>query len=312
MGNIRKSPDGTGKNPAVKEPLEDRALKTAAHFMGKELLPLLGIEGTMKRTAPTEQVYLNLKELLEDFNYEMEDGTWKHLEFESDGITKDDLRRFRAYEAVISYHYRVEVTTYVLCSSNVRDLRHCLSEGMNTYQVQVIQMKKHNADEIICGLEEKQKRKHLERDELLKLLLTPLMDGKMEQLERIKRSLMLLKGERDVLEKAELMQMQAVLYTLAMKFLSVEELVNVKEVIKMTVLGEMIRQDGFEDGKEIGKEIGMELGIRALVESLVGFHIPKEEILSKLMEKFDLERERATELYKKYAEPQTEKNSEDM
>lgn len=40
---------------------------------------------------------------------EMEDRTWQHLEFESDQITDEDLRRFRAYEAVCSFYYGVEV-----------------------------------------------------------------------------------------------------------------------------------------------------------------------------------------------------------
>lgn len=74
-------------------------------FFGEELLPEIGVTGTVKRAAPTEQIYLELKDFTEDFNYEMTDGTWTHLEFESDSITIDDLRRFRAYEAVISYHY---------------------------------------------------------------------------------------------------------------------------------------------------------------------------------------------------------------
>ena len=47
----------------AKQPLEDRALKAAAQFMGEELLPFLGIEGTMKRIAPTEQVHMEIRDL---------------------------------------------------------------------------------------------------------------------------------------------------------------------------------------------------------------------------------------------------------
>ena len=36
-------------------------------------------------------------------------GKILHLEFESDNITKDDLRRFRVYEAILSYQYKREV-----------------------------------------------------------------------------------------------------------------------------------------------------------------------------------------------------------
>jgi len=128
-----------------------------------------------------------------------------------------------------------------------------------------------------------------------------LMGGKMEQPERIKKSLEILRHEQERMEKPELMQMQAVLYTLAMKFLTSEELVKVKEVMSMTILGEMLRQDGIEIGTEIGKELGVELGIQAMVESLTGFRISKEETIGQLMEKFSLDRKKAESFYAKYA-----------
>ena len=57
---------------------------------GKELLPLLGIRGTVRRIAPTEQVYLHLKDLFEDFNYEMEDGTWSEGGNRNDNPWRND------------------------------------------------------------------------------------------------------------------------------------------------------------------------------------------------------------------------------
>lgn len=241
-------------NPADTQPLEDRALKAAAQFMGQELLPLLGVEGRVRRIAPTEQVHLEVKDFMEDFNYEMEDGTWRHLEFESDSITKEDLRRFRAYEAITSYYYQVEVTTCVVCSSRVKETQSELTEGINTYRVQVIRMKDKDADKLIKELEEKQQKEGLERQELVNLLLTPLMNGDMSQRERIERSLKLLQKERGALGHEDFMRMQSVLYTLAMKFLSMEELSHMKEVLNMTVLGQMIMQDGIEKGIEKGEE----------------------------------------------------------
>lgn len=40
--------------------MEDRALKEAAWFMGEELLPLLGVEGSVRRVSPTEAVFLEV------------------------------------------------------------------------------------------------------------------------------------------------------------------------------------------------------------------------------------------------------------
>ncbi|MCI8530086.1 MAG: hypothetical protein HFH82_13200 [Lachnospiraceae bacterium] len=261
MGKSKNKHDGMSM-PKQREnqPLEDRVMKSAALFMGDKLLSLLGIKGKVKRIAPTEQVYLEMKDFLEDFNYEMEDGTWKHLEFESDSLSVDDLRRFRAYEAVISYHYKTEVSTYVLCSSGVTNLISELAEGLNTYRVQVIRMKDWDASQMIETLERKdwdQWGRHGNRKALLEVLLTPLMGGSMPQAERIKRSLGILKKAQTYLDTEELSRMQAVLYALAIKFLKEEELVKMKEVFSMTVLGEMLVNDGMEKGMEKGIEKGL-------------------------------------------------------
>lgn len=283
------------------QPLEDRALKAAAQFMGEELLPLLGVEGVIKRVAPTEQVHLEIKDFMEDFNYEMEDGTWRHFEFESDSIKKEDLRRFRSYEAVTSYYYKVEVTTYVICSSKVREIQDELTEGFSTYRIRVIHLKNENADEIIRKLEQRQETEGITRKDLVQLLLTPLMGGVMPQPERIQRSLRMLQKERECLAHEDLMRMQAVLYTLAMKFLTITELGKIKEELRMTVLGEMIRRDGVKEGIEQGIEQGIEKGIRELILDNIEEGIQENRILEKLTRRFQLDARRAKEYYDRFS-----------
>ncbi len=178
--------------------------------------------GKVLRIAPTEQVKLPQMDYMEDFNYEVEDGSFLHLEFESDSILIKDLRRYRSYESLMGQQFGVRVATYVICSSNVQELQ--------------------------SELEERQKEGPLARGDLLKLLLTPLMSGEMSQQERINRGMNLLRQEQGNQEREELMRMESVLYTLAMKFLTTEELRNMKEMMHMTILGEMILNDGIEKG----------------------------------------------------------------
>lgn len=234
---------------AKRYPWEDRALKVAAQFMGKELLPFLGVKCAIKRVAPTEQIYLQTEAFSEDFNYELLEGGLLHLEFESDVITKEDLRRFRVYEALLSYQYKTAVTTCVICTAATKNIPNELKEGINSYRVQIVRLKNWNADEIISALEVKQRNMSLEREELLRLILTPLMGGKMPQPERIRRSFQLLREEQKIRKTSELSQMQAVLYALAEKFLSVGEMQKIKEEIHMTRLGQMIFDDGLEEGE---------------------------------------------------------------
>ena len=68
----------------------------------------------------------------------------------------------------------------------------------------------------------------------------------------------------------------------------------------MSLLGEMIRNDGIKEGIEIGMERGREEGICALIETCQEFHVSEEEIISRLVEKFGLPRETAEASCRKY------------
>ena len=99
---------------------EDAVLKTSMQFFADEILPYLGIQGKVISFAPTELIHLELQKLFQDFNFVMEDGTWKHFEFQSTNEGLDGLKRFRAYEALTSYQHKVIVETYVLFSGNIK------------------------------------------------------------------------------------------------------------------------------------------------------------------------------------------------
>lgn len=86
------------------QPLEDRALKMAAQFFGNEMLPLLGVKGRILRIAPNEQIHLEMKQFLEDFNFEI---CIKLLRNERDQLSKEDLCRMES----ILYTFAVKFTT---------------------------------------------------------------------------------------------------------------------------------------------------------------------------------------------------------
>ena len=90
---------------------EDLSLKSAAAYFGDELIHWLGIRERALRAVPTEMVELETRHMYEDFLYEMENGMYYHFEFESDSISKDDLKRFREYEASTAMIYNAPVVT---------------------------------------------------------------------------------------------------------------------------------------------------------------------------------------------------------
>lgn len=157
-----------------------------------------------------------IEEFMEDFNYETDDNKILHLEFESDELTKEDLMRFRGYEAVLSYQHKKDVMTCVLCSSGAKEPLCKIETGMNTYHVKVIRLKDWNAEDLLEEIRGKQEQSQpLQKEELLKLVLLPLMSGTISQKERIRSGFHVLHKEREHQNEAELRQMEGVLYALA-------------------------------------------------------------------------------------------------
>lgn len=52
----------------------------------------------------------------------MEDDTFIHFEFQTTDKGVIDLRRFRAYESLLSHQTGKDVVTYVIYSGNIKDI----------------------------------------------------------------------------------------------------------------------------------------------------------------------------------------------
>ena len=262
-------------------PAEDLVLKSTMQFFGDELLSYLKITAEPVTVGQTEFVHLEAKQLYEDFNFIKPDQSWIHLEFESDSIKEEDLRRFRSYEAVTAYICHVDITTYVICSSTVKEILSELKTGHNTYRIIPIRLKDKDADELLARLFEKQKSgEKLERSDLVPLLLTTLMSGTTNQKDRIILANQLI-TKSGAISETDLKKMQAVLYTLANKFLSKDDLNQVKEVLFMTPLGQMLVKDGFEKG--------IERGAGALISICRETGFSYDDTRKKLIEKLELD-----------------------
>lgn len=258
MGKQDREENQRGTEAALSA--EDKVFKVAASYFGKEFLPYLGVREKVETVMPTETIHLEARSLYQDFNYSAGKNLWIHLEFESDSIKTADLRRFREYEASVGRTYKVSVITYVVCTSKVKKLRSKLRTGINTYQVKIIRMKDYNADEILQGIQKRiETGSDVQKRDLVLAALSPLMSGKSSIKERIVKGLKLVQVQnvQKEIDIDETGKLQAVLYTLAGKFLGRDELQDVKEVIKMTLLGQMLREDGIQEGREYGIQEGV-------------------------------------------------------
>ena len=94
----------------------------------------------------------------------------------------------------------------------------------------------------------------MSEDDFANLTLTPLMTSKMCRKDVIKEAIQIVKQEKQLTAEKTM----AMLYTLADKFLSAGELNEIKEVLAMTRLGQMLYDDGVKKGREQGRELGRE------------------------------------------------------
>lgn len=228
---------------------EDATLKISMNFFADELLPYFGIEGRVIAIAPTESVHLQVKKLFQDFNLVMEDGTWKHFEFQSTNEGILGLKRFRVYESLASYQNKVSITTYVLYSGRIKKPVTEFTEGVNTYRIVPIIMQDKNADQLIRQLECKvENGEALTKEDLVPLTLCPLMDGEMSQKDRVKAACKIV-GKADAVAKEDIEKIGTVIFAMASKFLEEMEREGLLEEFYKMDLGQMIMNKGREETK---------------------------------------------------------------
>lgn len=240
-------------NTATSWQIEDAALKTTMQFFADELLPYFDIEGKVVGFGPTELVRLELQKLFQDFNLVMEDGSWKHFEFQSTDGGMQDLKRFRTYEAATSYQQNVDIYTYVLYSGQIENPVTELKTGFNTYRVQPIIMKGKRVEEVFDNINAKiATNTPLSKEDLVPLTLCTIMGGDMPLKERVIKAFDITKAARGTIPEAE--KIEAVVYAMAEKFMDSVTIEQLKEAVGMTRLGQMMYNDGIEEGKKQGAE----------------------------------------------------------
>ena len=229
---------------------EDAIMKMGFEFFRDTILKTLGIPYEFVSTGFTELVDLNIQTLYMDFTFLTTEDLYIHLEFQTIDKGISDLQRFHAYDAVYSHKTGKKVITYVIYSDGIKKTRAELDCGLYTYRVNPIYLQDKNADFVFRRLKEKQKNgEFLSEADFSNLCLTPLMSGNMSKKETIKEAMLLARQS----SSAAAEKTTAMLYALADKFLDNEELEEIKEVVRMTRLGQMLLDEGMQYGKDAGR-----------------------------------------------------------
>lgn len=230
-------------------------------------IPYLGIKEKAVAVAPTELVHLDVRKLFQDFNLIMENGEWKHFEFQSTNEGMEGLKRFRMYEAHTSYQYKVPVTTYVLFSGNIKNPMTEFTEGVNTYRIVPIIMKDKSADSVFAEINRKLlEDENVTRKELVPLTLCLLMSGEMSLKKRVMSAFEIIRRVETV-DASDIQKIESVVYLMADKFLDTEDMEEIMEVVGMTKLGQMILDKGSNDkAVEIAKNLLGLLDVNLIAE----------------------------------------------
>ena len=260
---------------------EDLIMKKAMDVFAEEGLKFFGINQKVKDSSSTEIVVLEALNLHMDYTFLMEDDTYIHFEFQTTNKGKKDLRRFRAYEALLSLQKEKDVTTYVVYSNNIKKAISTLETGISKFNVKSIFMSEKNGDLIFEELEKKINNKEkLTKQELISLAFTPIMGGKLTKAEKIIKSIRIVKSS----DSEYKYDIESMLYAFADKFLKGKDLQRVKEEISMTELGRMLIEDGRTEGRIEGRTEGRTEGkIETLIKLLIKkFGFLSEEYKSKI------------------------------
>ena len=226
---------------------EDLIMKKAMDVFAEEGLKFFGIDKKVKDASSTEIVVLEAKNLHMDYTFLMEDDTYIHVEFQTTDKGKDDLRRFRAYESLLSFQTGKDVVTYVVYSNGIQNTKEVLETGINQYNVKAVSMYDRDGDILIKEVEEKiNDNVEVTKQDLIALTFTPIMSGKLSKLDKIIKSIKLIKK----IDNDYRYDVESMLYAFADKFLDRRDLEKVKEEISMTKLGEMLVEDGIKKGRE--------------------------------------------------------------
>ena len=237
---------------------EDAIMKMGFDYFRDTILKSLGIDYEFVNLGPTELIELTIHSLYMDFTFLTTEGFYIHIEFQTTDKGENDLRRFLAYDAVYSHKTGKNVITYVIYSGGIKSVKTELNMGLFTYRIQPIYLKDRNADEVFEKIRQKQEDgTELTEEDYASLSLTPLMSGNMKIKEKIKEAVILSKKKRGLTAEKTM----AMLYTLADKFLDSKDLDEIKEVISMTRLGQMLLDEGMEKGMKKGMKKGMEQGL---------------------------------------------------
>lgn len=231
-------------------------LKIGFDYFCSTILKTLGIDYIFVEIDSIDPMGLTIRPLGMEFTFLTVEDFYIHIEFQTMGSEKKDLRRFHVYESAFSDRTGKNVITYVIYFGGTE---HAITEidcGRYSYRVIPIYLAETDADSILKRLQEKkQKGEAFTEEDFGQLALAPLIKSKKNRKDVILESLELSKMETSTTAEKTM----AMLYILADKLLMDIDSVCVKEKVETTRIEQMMFVAGVVRGREFARQEQMKL-----------------------------------------------------
>ncbi len=224
---------------------EDIIMKSIMELFKGDAVRFFGIDKEIISVARTELSHVELQKNIADWTFLTSDNSFLHFEFQTT-YKQEDLARFMVSDAMLYYKEGKRIRTVVVYSSNITNTMTTLDFGSINYTVEAFYMLSLDGDSTYESISAKVDAKEpLTKNDLMSIVFLPLMKNSVDKVTRIKQSIEISKKLKTVTEQ---LQIQAMLDMLAEKFIKDDEtLAQIKEVLNMSAIAEMIREDAVHD-----------------------------------------------------------------
>lgn len=266
----------------------------AENFKDKSL-KVYGIDvPKIKQILPTNLPEIQVNEMRIDNLFLLEDDSIAIIDYES-SVKWENYLKYLNYIVRILERYKQEAKHIRMIVIYTADVEHAADEfcvDSLTLKMEQAYLRKIDSKVIRDRLEKKlEKGEPLSDDELMQFIILPLTyKGKEAKKRAVKEAVDLAKKIKD--KKKQTFVLSGIL-VFADKIIDASTAKYIKEVIRMTQVAQLLLEEGRAEGKTEGRKEEREEGIKVLVDSLRSFAIPDEEIIGKLIEKYQLTKDEA-------------------
>lgn len=279
---------------------KDVLSKIMAENFKEKSLKVYGIDvPKIKQILPTNLPAIQVNEMRIDNLFLLEDGSVAIIDYES-SVKWENYLKYLNYVVRILERYGQEAKHIRMIVIYTADVEHAADEfhvDCLTLRLEQAYLRKIDSKSVRSGLEKKlENGMPLSDDEMMQFIILPLTyKGKEAKREAVKEAVYLAKKITD--KKNQMFVLSGIL-VFADKIIDAKTAEQIKEVIRMTQVAQLLLEEGRDEGRVEGKKEERTEGIKVLVDSLRAFAIPDEDIIGKLIEKYQLTKDEADKFIK--------------